>query len=146
MKVEEIMSENPVTCMRDTSLQQAARWMVDGDCGALPVVDVNNRPVGIITDRDITCRIIAQGKDPYSLHVEDAMTHSTATVFKDTPLEDCRDLMEENQVRRMIVLDDDGAVCGMVSQADLARHMQAADTAELVREVSASSNSPSMVH
>jgi Mg/Co/Ni transporter MgtE len=54
--------------------------------------------------------------------------------------------MEENQVRRMIVLDDDGTVCGMVSQADLARHMQAEDTAELLREVSTSSNAPSMIH
>jgi CBS domain-containing protein len=146
MKVEEVMTENPVTCMPDTSLQQAARWMVDGDCGALPVVDIDNKPLGVITDRDITCRIIAQGKDPYSLHVDDAMTHSTATVFRDTSLEDCRDLMEENQVRRMIVIDDDGAVCGMVSQADLARHMQAEDTAELVRELSSSTSTPSMVH
>ena len=146
MKVEEVMTENPVTCMPDTSLQQAARWMVDGDCGALPVVDIDNKPLGVITDRDITCRIIAQGKDPYSLHVDDAMTHSTATVFRDTSLEDCRDLMEENQVRRMIVIDDNGAVCGMVSQADLARHMQAEDTAELVRELSSSTSTPSMVH
>lgn len=146
MKVEEVMTENPVTCMPDTSLQQAARWMVDGDCGALPVVDIDNKPLGVITDRDITCRIIAQGKDPYSLHVDDAMTHSTATVFRDTSLEDCRDLMEENQVRRMIVIDDNGAVCGMVSQADLARHMQAEDTAELVRELSSSTSTPSLVH
>lgn len=146
MKVEEIMTENPVTCMPDTSLQQAARWMVEGDCGALPVVNSDNKPLGIITDRDITCRIVAQGKDPYALHVDDAMTHSTATVFKDTPLEDCMELMEENQVRRMIVLDDDGTVCGMVSQADLARHLPPEETAELVREVSLSSNTPSQIH
>ncbi|MCY1019886.1 CBS domain-containing protein [Pyxidicoccus sp. MSG2] len=146
MKVEEVMTENPVTCMPDTSLQQAARWMVDGDCGALPVIDIDNKPLGVITDRDITCRIIANGKDPYSLHVDDAMTHSTATVYRDTSLEDCRDLMEENQVRRMIVIDDDGTVCGMVSQADLAQHMEAEDTAELVREVSSHTRTPSMLH
>ncbi|NMO15272.1 CBS domain-containing protein [Pyxidicoccus fallax] len=146
MNVEKIMSGNPITCMPDTSLQQAARWMVEGDCGALPVVDIDNKPLGVITDRDITCRIIAQGKDPYALHVEDAMTHSAATVFKDTPLEDCMELMEENQVRRMIVLDDDGTVCGMVSQADLARHLPPDEAAELVREVSWSSSTPSQVH
>ena len=146
MKVEEIMADNPVTCMPDTRLQQAAQWMVEGDCGALPVVDSNNKPLGVITDRDITCRIIAQGKDPYALHVDDAMTHTAATVFKDTLVEDCMELMEENQVRRMIVLDDDGTVCGMVSQADLARHLRPEETAELVREVSLSSNTPSAIH
>ncbi|MBZ4419276.1 CBS domain-containing protein [Myxococcus sp. RHSTA-1-4] len=146
MKVEEIMTGNPITCMPDTSLQQAARWMVEGDCGALPVVDSDNKPLGIITDRDITCRIIAQGKDPYSLRVDDAMTHSAATVFKDTPLEDCMELMEENQVRRMIVLDDDGTVCGMVAQADLARNLPPDEAAELVREVSWSTNAPSQIH
>jgi CBS domain-containing protein len=146
MKIEEIMAENPVTCMPDTSIRQAAQWMVEGDCGALPVVDSDNKPVGVITDRDITCRIVAQGKDPYAMHVEDAMTHSTATVFKDTTVEDCMELMEENQVRRMVVLDDDGTVCGMVAQADLARHLKPEEAAELVREVSSASSTPSAIH
>lgn len=146
MKVEEVMSENPVTCMPDTSIHQAARWMVESDCGALPVVNADNRPLGVITDRDITCRIIAQGKDPYSLHVSDAMTHGAATVFRDTTLEDCMELMEENQVRRMVVLDDDGTVCGMVAQADLARNLSSEETAELVREVSIGSMAPSQIH
>ena len=146
MKIEEIMAENPVTCMPDTSIRQAAQWMVEGDCGALPVVDSDNKPVGVITDRDITCRIVAQGKDPYAMHVQDAMTRSTATVFKDTTVEDCMELMEENQVRRMVVLDDDGTVCGMVSQADLARHLKPEEAAELVREVSSASSTPSSIH
>ena len=146
MKVEEIMSENPVTCMPDTSIQQAARWMVESDCGALLVVDSDNKPVGVITDRDITCRIVAKGKNPYQLTVDDAMTHTAATVYKDTSVEDCLELMEENQVRRMIVIDDGGAVCGMVSQADLARHMRPEDTAELIREVSTATNTPSQLH
>ncbi len=146
MKVEEIMADNPVTCMPDTRILQAAQWMVESDCGALPVVDSDNKPVGVITDRDITCRIVAKGKDPYALHVSDAMTHGAATVFRDTLLEDCMELMEENQVRRMVVLDDDGTVCGMVSQADLARHLPAEETAELVREVSIGSMAPSQIH
>ncbi|MFP2924223.1 CBS domain-containing protein [Pyxidicoccus sp. 3LG] len=146
MKVEEVMTDYPVTCMPDTTIEQAAKWMVDCDCGALPVVDSDNMPVGIITDRDITCRIVAKGKNPYQLTVDDAMTHTTATVYKDTSVEDCLELMEENQVRRVIVIDDAGAVCGMVSQADLARHMRPEDTAELIREVSTSTNTPSQLH
>ncbi|MCE9673174.1 CBS domain-containing protein [Myxococcus stipitatus] len=146
MKVEEVMSTNPVTCMPDTGIEQAARWMVECDCGALPVIDENNRPVGIITDRDITCRIVAKGKDPYMLDVKDAMSPSVATVYRDASLEDCMELMEENQVRRMVVLDDDESVCGIVTQADLVKHLNAEGTAELLREVSVQTPAPSQVH
>ncbi|NTX03389.1 CBS domain-containing protein [Myxococcus sp. CA051A] len=140
------MSENPVTCLPDTGIEQAARWMVECDCGALPVIDVDNKPIGVITDRDITCRIIAKGKDPYMLNVSDAMSMPAATVYRDTSLEDCLELMEQNQVRRMVVLDDDGTVCGMVAQADLVKQLKAEETAELMREVSVDTESPSQVH
>lgn len=146
MKVEDIMTGNPVTCMKDTSLQQAAKWMVDGDCGALPVVDSANKPVGIITDRDITCRTVARGKNPLELRVEDAMTSPAETVFRDASVENCLSLMEETQVRRMVVLDHDGTVCGMVAQADLARHVPPDEAAELVREISEETSAPSQVH
>ncbi|WP_426744991.1 CBS domain-containing protein [Myxococcus faecalis] len=146
MKVEEAMTANPVTCLPDTGIEQAARWMVECDCGALPVIDADNRPLGIITDRDITCRIIAKGKDPYMLDVTAAMSAPAATVYRDTPLEDCLALMEQNQVRRMVVLDDDNTVCGMVAQADLVKRLGAEETAELMREVSIDTQSASQVH
>lgn len=146
MNVEDIMSSSPVTCMKDTSLHQAAQWMVDCNCGALPVVDSGNKPVGVITDRDITCRTVARGRNPLELTVADAMTAPAATVFRDTSVEDCVRLMEDNQVRRMVVLDEDGTVCGMVAQADLARHVQPEDAAELVREISEETAAPSQVH
>ncbi|MCP3104348.1 CBS domain-containing protein [Myxococcus sp. K15C18031901] len=146
MKVQEVMTSNPVTCMPDTGIEQAARWMVECDCGALPVVDESNRPVGIITDRDITCRIVAKGKDPYMLDVRDAMSTNVATVYGDASLEECMELMEENQVRRMVVLDDDEALCGMVTQADLVKHLHAEETAELMREVSIGTPAPSQIH
>lgn len=146
MNVEEVMTENPVTCLPDTGIEQAARWMVECDCGALPIIDVDNRPIGVITDRDITCRIIAKGKDPYMLNVSDAMSTPAATVYRDTSLEDCLELMEQNQVRRMVVLDEDSTVCGMVAQSDLVKQLGAEETAELMREVSVDSESPSQVH
>ena len=146
MKVEDIMTDSPITCMKDTSLQQAAKWMADGDCGALPVVDSANKPVGVITDRDITCRTVAQGKNPLEMRVADAMTAPAATVFRDASLEDCLTLMEETQVRRMVVLDDDGTVCGMVARADIARHVPPDEAAELVREISEETAAPSLVH
>lgn len=146
MKVEDIMTSNPVTCMTDTSIRQAAKWMVECDCGALPVVDSEDTPVGVITDRDITCRIVAQGKDPYALTVGDAMTRHAATVFRDTTVEECLELMEESQVRRMVVLDDDGTICGVVALADVARSVQPEEAAELVRELSVETSTPSQVH
>jgi CBS domain-containing protein len=146
MKVEDIMTSNPVTCMADTSIRQAAEWMVECDCGALPVVDSDNRPLGVITDRDITCRIVAQGRDPYDFMVGDAMTQHVATVYRDTPVEECLELMENTQVRRMVVLDDDDTVCGMVAMSDVARAVQPEQTAELVREISTATSTPSQVH
>jgi CBS domain-containing protein len=146
MKVEDIMTDSPITCMKDTSLQQVAKWMVDGDCGALPVVDSDNRPIGVITDRDITCRTVAKGKNPLELTVADAMTTPAATVYRDTPLDECLTLMEDTQVRRMVVLDDDGTVCGMVAQADLARHLQPEEAAELMRGISEETSAPSQIH
>jgi CBS domain-containing protein len=145
MNIEDIMSDSPVTCMKDTSLQQAAKWMVDGDCGALPVVDSDNKPLGVITDRDITCRIVAQGKNPLELTVADAMTTPAATVYRDTDVDECVRLMEENQVRRMVVIDDDGTVCGIIAQADLARHVRPEEAAELVREISEETSASSLV-
>jgi CBS domain-containing protein len=145
MNIEDIMSDSPVTCMKDTSLQQAAKWMVDGDCGALPVVDSDNKPLGVITDRDITCRIVAQGKNPLELTVADAMTAPAATVYRDTDVDECVRLMEENQVRRMVVIDDDGTVCGIIAQADLARHVRPEEAAELVREISEETSASSLV-
>ena len=64
MQVREIMSENPACCGSDASVQDAARLMVEHDCGEIPVVDSQRRPVGVVTDRDIACRRGAEGKDP----------------------------------------------------------------------------------
>ncbi len=63
MQVREIMTENPACCGPENSVQEAARLMVQNDCGEVPVVDQSGQPVGVITDRDIACRCVAQGKD-----------------------------------------------------------------------------------
>lgn len=93
--------------------------MVEHDCGAIPVVEDerNRKPVGIVTDRDITCRTVAEGKNPLEMTVGDCMTGSCATVSQKDDVEDCCRIMEENQVRRVPVVDDGG----IVAQADIAR-------------------------
>ena len=141
MEVREVMTDNPACCTANTGLQEVAQMMVDCDCGCIPVVDNDNSkmPVGMITDRDITCRVVAQGKNPLDLTAGDAMTSSVVSVTPDTSLEDCMNLMEKSQVRRIAVVDEKGAVCGIVAQADVALSASTRDTAEVVQEVSRAS-------
>jgi CBS domain-containing protein len=141
MNVRDVMTESPTCCMPETRLQEAAKMMVDCDCGCIPVVDgdASKMPLGMITDRDITCRVVAQGRNPLDLTVRDAMTSTVVSVTPDTPLEECLDLMEESQVRRIAVVDDDGKICGIVAQADVARKADDEKTAQVVQQVSKAS-------
>ena len=141
MDVREVMTESPTCCTPETGLQEAAKMMVDCDCGCIPVVDSDDSkmPVGMITDRDITCRVVAQGRNPLDLTVRDAMTSTVVSVTPDTSLEDCLDLMEESQVRRIAVVDGDGKICGIVAQADVALKADNEKTAEVVQQVSKAS-------
>jgi len=124
MRVKEIMTENPACCTRDTGLVDVARTMVDRNCGAIPVVEsrAHLAPVGIVTDRDIVCRALAQDRDPRQLTAGDCMTPSVVTVDKETEVEDCERLMSQHQIRRILVTDAAGNCCGIVAQADVAIH------------------------
>jgi len=141
MEVRDVMTKSPECCTPDTGLQEVAQMMVDCDCGCIPIVDSENSkmPVGMITDRDITCRVVAQGKNPLDLTAGDAMTSSVVSVTPETSLEECLNLMEESQVRRIAVVDDGGAICGIVAQADVARNADEQKTAEVVQQVSKAS-------
>jgi CBS domain-containing protein len=138
MKVKEIMSKEPACCTRETSLQDVAILMVENDCGEIPVVDTlqSKRPVGVVTDRDITCRTVALGKNPLDLRARDCMSSPAVTVTPETSLDECCRLMEENQLRRVPVVDGSGGCCGIVSQADIAAHASKGDAGEMVKEVS----------
>ena len=138
MKVKEIMSNDPACCTRETSLQDVAILMVENDCGEIPVVDnmQSKRPVGVVTDRDITCRTVALGKNPLELHARDCMSSPAVTVTPETAVDDCCRLMEENQLRRVPVVDLSGCCCGIISQADIASNASKGDAGEMVKEVS----------
>lgn len=138
MDVKDVMTPDPECCSPETGLQDVARMMVDCDCGCIPVVDSNDSkmPIGMITDRDITCRVVAQGRNPLELTAGDAMSSTVVSVTPDTSLEDCLNLMEESQVRRIAVVDDIGKICGIVAQADVALNADGKKTAEVVQEVS----------
>ena len=137
MYVRELMTSDPVCCTPETTLEDVARMMRANDCGEIPVIESAQvqKLVGVITDRDIVCRAVADGKAPSTTHVSACMSTPVVTVTPDTSLEDCRQLMEEHQIRRVPVVKGND-ICGIVSQADIAVKAPASATAELVREVS----------
>jgi CBS domain-containing protein len=134
MKVKEIMTQNPKCAQTSTSLQQVAQMMIDCDCVGVPVCDTQgNKLVGFVTDRDIVCRILAQGVNPIQKTAQDAMSTDLHTIRPDASVEDCIQMMERYQVRRILVTDNNNQILGIVAQADLAR--QAEQHPELKDEV-----------
>jgi CBS domain-containing protein len=146
MKIRQIMTADPATCGADASLQRAAQEMVDCDCGVIPVVDDQGRPVGVVTDRDIVCRAVAKGRNPLELRVRDVMTTPIVTLSPEASLEECARMLEEHQIRRAIIVDEQGRCCGIVTQADIALKAGPEKAAEVLREVSQPTDSASLVH
>jgi CBS domain-containing protein len=140
LQAKDIMTAEPVCCTPDSSLADAARLMMQNDCGALPVIDGKEtaQPLGIITDRDIVCRALAIGKDPLKMTVRDCMSGPCVTIGADASIDDCCDTMEANQIRRIVVVNSDDHCCGIIAQADVAQAAPEAKTAEVVREISLS--------
>lgn len=134
MKVAEIMSRNPACCQAETTLGDAARMMSKHDCGALPVLDGANRLSGIVTDRDIALRGIANGLG-HDAKVQEVMTKGAETVAADAEVSEASDLMETHQLRRLPVVDEAGSCCGMLAQADIARHA-GGEVRELLHDIS----------
>ncbi len=138
MNARDLMTENPACCTPDTSLKEVAEMMCSHDCGEIPVIEneQTRRPVGVITDRDIACRAVAEGKSPLETTARECMTENCVTVNPEASLEECCKLLEENQIRRILVVDEEGKCCGIISQADIAREAPKERTAEVLQEVS----------
>lgn len=138
MDVTSVMTANPVCCTRDTPLRDVARLMIDHDCGQIPVVESKDdkTPVGVVTDRDIAVRIVAEGRDASTASAADAMSAPCKTVSTGTSLHDCVCLMEAEMIRRVPVVDAAGKLAGIVSIADIALAGKEQATAEVVTKVS----------
>ena len=138
MQISEIMTKNPAYAAPDTSIGEIAKMMVENDCGCIPIVEggEGSKPIGMITDRDIVVRAVAENKNPLDLQAGDLMTGGIVTVSPETSVEECANLMESKQIRRIAVVDDSGKLCGMVAQADIAINAPTETTAEVVQEVS----------
>jgi len=132
----DVMTPEPARCSPNATLDEVAKLMVQNDCGEIPIVDTSDRPIGVITDRDIVTRAVAEGKNPTGHTVESVMTRSVVTVRADAPLDEVVATMERHQIRRVPVVDEGGCCTGIISQADLALEAPPQKAAELVREVS----------
>jgi CBS domain-containing protein len=123
MKAQDIMAKNPTTVTPDTSVREAARLMKSEDVGILPVVESSGskRLVGLVTDRDITIRVVAEGRDSAESRVQDAMSASPKTCKANDDVDDVMDVMAREQVRRIPIVDDRGTLVGIVAQADIVR-------------------------
>jgi len=136
MQAKEIMTEKPACCRASDDLRAVAEMMVAEDCGEIPVCDESRKPIGVITDRDIVCRLVAKGQNPLEHRVRDIMSSPPITASPEMAVEECARLMEQYQVRRLPVVDESGAICGIVSQADLARKGPRDMSIEVVERVS----------
>lgn len=138
MRVKDVMTQNPVCCRTSDSAQSVAKALRDEDVGSIPVIaDADSRQlVGIITDRDLCCTIIAQGLDPATTEIEVVMKRNPVSCRAEQSLDACEKLMQLHQVRRVPVVDEQGRCVGMLSQADLARLEQPDKLHRTVAEIS----------
>jgi CBS domain-containing protein len=138
MQVREVMTRQVACATADSNLHEVARLMVERDCGAIPIVEdeESRRPIGVVTDRDIATRAVAQGKNPLEMRARDVMSGECKTVTAEASLADCCAEMQDNQIRRVIVTDRNGRCSGIVALADVAIHASNGMTGEVVRQVS----------
>lgn len=138
MRIKQVMTPNPACCTPQSTAREAATLMRDHDCGSIPVVDdaKSRRLVGIVTDRDLAVRGLARGRGPDTL-IRELMTDDPVACLPEDKVEDLRQVMVEELVRRVPVVDEDGVLVGIVAQADIARVEGAATDREVGRIVEA---------
>ena len=136
MKAQDIMTKNPATVTPTTRVRQAALVMKEEDVGVVPVVEDGaggKRLVGMLTDRDIAIRLVADGKNPDECEVRELMSANPKTARADDDVSRVMDLMGREQVRRVPIVDERGSLVGIVAQADVV--LEAGDDAKAERTV-----------
>ncbi|HKO29882.1 MAG TPA: CBS domain-containing protein [Nitrospiraceae bacterium] len=121
MKIQEVMTASPTWCLPEDPSIQAARIMEELNVGIVPVVKslTDRRLVGVVTDRDLCLAVVAMDQQPQAVSVQECMTTNMVACHPDEDIQQAADLMEENQVRRIPVVDQQGILQGMISTADI---------------------------
>lgn len=133
--VRDAMTSNPRSIEPSTMVADAANLMKAEDVGSLPIVE-GDQLVGMVTDRDIVIRVVAEGKDPQSTTVGEIASRDLVTVDPEQDLDEALRLMAQHQVRRLPVAEEDGRLVGILAQADVARQGKDAQTGQVVQEIS----------
>jgi len=135
----DVMTKNPVSALPGDSVASVAQLMKQRDIGPVPIVEdkSSNRLIGIVTDRDLALKVVADGRDPNSTLVRQVMTTDVVTCREDDEIEKALDAMSTHQLRRIPVVDADEMLVGIIAQADVATRMDRPEkTGEVVREIS----------
>jgi CBS domain-containing protein len=138
MKVREVMSSNPVCCVPSDSAEKVAKMMCERNVGSLPVVldQQSRRLLGMITDRDLCCSVVAGGLDPKRTTIDRFVSTNPVFCRDGENLDSCERAMQEHKVRRIPIVDGQGACIGIVSQADLALKDKPEKVSKTVAEIS----------
>jgi CBS domain-containing protein len=142
MKCSEVMTKDPVCCLPSDTVVRAAQLMKTENVGAIPVVanQQSKRLIGIVTDRDLALKVVAEARDAKSTPVEGVMTAGVIACRANDDLQKALNAMEEYQVRRIPVVDDNAQIIGIIAQADVATRInEPKKTAEVVEEISKAS-------
>src|SRR5205814_4509392 len=102
----DVMTPDPACCTPNTTLDEVAKLMAQNDCGEIPVVDPADQIIGVVTDRDIVCRVVAEGKNPMAYTAETCMSGPVVTVRTDARLDEVVATMQKHQIRRVPVVDE----------------------------------------
>ena len=132
--IRDLMTQNPRSVRQDDSVVEAARMMRDENVGSLPVVDAD-RLVGMVTDRDIATRVVAEGRDPGSVAVQEVASRDPVTAESNSDLNDALRMMARHQVRRLPITEE-GRLVGILAQADVAAEVGDKETGRLVEAIS----------
>ena len=138
-KCDEVMTKKAICCLPNDPVSKAAQLMRSENIGSIPVVEdqQNKKLVGIVTDRDLALKIVAEGRDANSTQVEAVMTRKVVTCRAEDDLQKALNAMAEHQLRRIPVVENDYRVVGIIAQADVAtRADQPGKTAEMLKDIS----------
>jgi len=137
-RCSDVMTRNPVVSVASDTVDHIARLMKAEDIGPVPIVQDKNskKLIGIVTDRDLVVKVVAEGRDPRSTRVEEVMTRDPVACRESDDLKKALDAMSKHQVRRIPVVDDNDKLIGIIAQADVATHEDAKTTGKVVEDIS----------
>jgi CBS domain-containing protein len=135
----DVMTKNPVAALSGDTVANVAQLMKERDIGPVPIVEdkISKKLIGIVTDRDLAIKVVAAGRDPNTTFVRDVMTKDVITCREDDEIESTLNAMSRHQLRRILVVNENDMLVGIIAQADIATRMNEPEkTGEVVKEIS----------